>query len=136
MKNVFLLFVILFLFMSVSCDKEEIDPETLNGTYTGYFVRASSPSADYARANVTLTLDNGKFSGSSNMPYYPAICRGTYSLSGHEIQFQNECFWTANFDWTYILDGSFRLSLDGDKLTITKQLEGSSIIDTYALEKQ
>lgn len=105
----------------------------LQGTYKGQFIR-SSPLARYAPSNVTLTFTGNKFYGESDKTNYPAICSGTFKLTGNEIVFTNECIWTADFDWTYILKDKFTIHIDGDKLEMTKSIGDNT--DHYALTLQ
>ena len=132
MKNLLLLLTaILFI---ASCDqKETVTPELVDGTYVGIFGR-SSPNAKYASAKVTLTLNNGAFTGSSDITNYPAICSGTFKILGETVEFSNNCMFTANFDWTYILNGSFNLKIEENKIYLTRSY--GEVHDRYELEKQ
>ncbi len=133
MKN--LLLILLVLFTSFSCNTQDEMPKGLeNGTYIGYFGR-SSPTEKYSAANVVLTLDNGNFTGSSAINYYPAICKGTYKIAGQEIEFSNGGAWTAQFDWSYILEGKFKLEADGEKLRMSRGYAGT-VSDIYVLTKK
>lgn len=89
------------------------------GTYSGQFIR-SSPLARYAPSNVTITFVGNSFSGVSDKINYPAICNGTFNISGKTIEFENECIWTADFDWSYILKEKFEFNMVGGKLEMTK----------------
>lgn len=71
----------------------------------------------------------------SSKPKYPAICEGTYSLSGQAIEFVNQCAWTAEFDWTYILSGTFTIQKEGDELLLIRSY-GDAVYDTYRIKKQ
>ncbi len=105
-----------------------------SGTYVGTFTR-SSPTADYATAEVTLVLKDNSFSGSSEKTKYPAIGKGTYHVvEGQKIIFEDKSFWTAEFDWTLILDGEFSISTANDMVTLTKQQGGMT--DVYRLVRQ
>lgn len=104
------------------------------GTYKGVFTR-SSPLAKYASSNVTLTFMENKFSGESDQKNYPAICNGTFKVIGSEIEFTNECIWTADFDWTYILKDKFKLRRDGDKIEMIKSEDGHTDQYTLTLQK-
>ena len=119
----------------ISCEYNDVNRNTelSQGTYKGQFIR-SSPNARYAPSNVTLTLTADRFIGESDKVKYPAICRGTYKVKGQKIEFNNECAWTTEFDWSYILSGEFNLSVDGKKLEMTKYGNGHS--DYYKLVLQ
>jgi hypothetical protein len=133
-----LLIILTGLVLSLSaCEEDSIEIEDVvlkEGTYTGYFTR-SSPDARYAPSSVSLTLENNRFSGSSSIEKYPAICQGTYKITGQEIEFFNECPWTANFDWTYILSGKFTITVDGDEISMTRSYE-DKIRDEYKLTRE
>ena len=117
-----------------SCEEAETNHAPLNGTYTGTFSR-TSPEAKYRSATVTLILKGSNFEGGSSIEKYPAICKGTYQISGHEIEFTNTCPWTAEFEWTYILSGKFNFTTQGDELIISRDYNGL-IFDTYKLKRQ
>ncbi|MBC3538458.1 hypothetical protein ACFSC6_16265 [Rufibacter sediminis] len=133
MKNKLLLLFLLFL--SFSCFDKEEEPAVLpSGTYTGTFQR-SSPTADYPSAEVTLVLEGNSFSGSSNLAKYPAIGGGTYRVDGLEVVFQNTSLWTAEFDWTLILDGAFALSTNpSGEVTLTRKRGDTT--DVYRVVRQ
>jgi hypothetical protein len=119
----------------ISCEYNDItkNMDLPLGTYKGQFIR-SSPHAKYAPSNVKLTFTADRFSGESDMIKYPAICNGTYKITGQEIEFFNDCPWTAEFDWTYILNGKFTLTTDGRQLEMRRSQNGQS--DYYKLELQ
>lgn len=121
-----ILFLIGIVFITFACnsDDENSRPE-INGEYTGVFERNEKTS------NVVLNLNNGIYSGESKTVKFPAICNGNYSISNNSIQFQSKCAWTAEFDWTLILDNEWSYSLNGDILILTK-----SNGDKYTLTKQ
>lgn len=119
----------------ISCEYNDITKNTEFplSTYKGQFVR-SNPYAKYAPSNVTLTFTADRFSGESDMIKYPAICNGTYKIIGQEIEFANDCAWTAEFDWSYILKGKFKLKVDSTQLEMTKYSNGQT--DYYKLRLQ
>lgn len=118
-----------------SCAQEEAALYALEeGTYRGSFYR-SSPSATYETSDVSITFRKNRFEGSSSVAKYPAICSGTYMVQGQEIEFVNECFWTAEFDWSYILSGKFTLTYEGDQMILSRSY-GEGVTDTYILKKE
>ena len=129
------LVVVALLLLSFACNSDDepvIGP--IDGTYVGTFGR-SSPYARYETSEVTLVLKGNTFTGSSSKPKYPAICEGTYSVTGQAIEFVNQCAWTAEFDWTYILSGTFKIQREGDELLLIRSY-GDAVYDTYRLKKQ
>ncbi|MCU0419425.1 MAG: hypothetical protein MUC38_07175 [Cyclobacteriaceae bacterium] len=127
------LFLLLTL-VQATCVEDEASTAFSNGTYTGTFIR-SSPYADFAPASVTLTFSGHNFEGGSNTPRYPAICRGTIQATSTTATFTNECFWTADFDWSLILSGEYALSRQGEEIILTKAWATASY-DQYRLTLQ
>ena len=135
MKN--LLLLLLLSFLSFSClEKEEEAAAALpDGTYTGTFTRTNNVADETPKvAKVTLVVKGNTFSGSSDTPYYPAIGSGSYKINGAEATFEDENFWTANFDWTLILKGTFSLQNTNGAITLTR-LQGNQT-DVYQLTRQ
>lgn len=104
-----------------------------NGTYKGQFIR-SSPLAKYASSNITITFKGNTFSGESDKSNYPAICKGTFKVMGNTIELENDCLWTADFDWSYILKGTFEYTMTDGKLEMTRSLDDNT--DHYSLQLQ
>ncbi|WP_201978421.1 hypothetical protein [Hymenobacter rubidus] len=103
----------------------------LDGTYTGTFQRQTSGSSPISQ--VSLVFSGGEWSGTSQTPKYPGLCKGTYTVIGKKITFTNTCIWTADFDWTLILSGDYEFTATGNALEITKP--GPSYTDIYRLSK-
>jgi hypothetical protein len=61
---------------------------------------------------------------------YPALCRGTYAIIGDAIIFENECAWTAEFDWSLILSGKYVLKVKGNTIEFFRDYR-SATSDTY-----
>jgi len=121
-----ILFLSVIVLTTFGCNKEDENIETnLDGKYIGIFERSGSTS------NVELTFNNGSWNGESEISEFPALCNGTYSITGSVINFENACFWTAEFDWTLILSDNWNYNLNGNRLILTKT-NG----DTYTLTKQ
>ncbi|GEM_PF-3177480 len=68
-------------------DVEEDDNRVVipNGIYNGYFYK---PGMDTAL--ITITVNNGNFSGSSNASY-PIICNSSFVNASHKISITNSC---------------------------------------------
>lgn len=117
------------------CENNDIkNIELTDGTYTGIFYR-TSPTADRVASNVTLTFNDGIFQGASDSTKYPAICKGTYVVSGQQVEFTNQCPWTADFDWTLILSGTFKITGEDGQIVMTRP-HNTNTFDTYKLTKQ
>lgn len=127
--------ILLTLIALFSCEKDEsVNTVLLPGTYVGIFSR-TSPYVLYKPSDVTLKFDGNTFHGSGSQAKYPGICNGTYTLTNQEIEFNNLCAWTAEFDWSFVLSGKFEISIKGKELTMTRNY-GEFVYDTYRLRRQ
>lgn len=125
MKIKILIFAtLLLLFVGCSRNQAEVTiPQNTSGNYVGIFERNGTSS------NVQLNLNNGTFNGQSTTQKFPALCNGTYLIVGNVITFDSKCAWTADFDWTLILNGDWNYIMNGKILTLTK-LNGDKYILT------
>jgi len=122
-KIFFLLTIVLVI---IACNKDDESSETnIDGNYIGVFERDGNTS------NVELTFNNGTWTGESETEKFPALCNGTYSTSADSMAIENVCFWTADFDWTLILNDDWSYNLNGNTLVLTK-----SNGDKYTLTKE
>jgi len=133
-----LLSIFSFLLL-LSCEEEKFQ-ETLipEGTYHGTFQR-QIVWTDSHIANISLTFTANQWSGTSDFPKYPALCRGTYSTNGDTILFENACVWTAEFDWTLILSGKYILTKTGKTIEFSRDYRSATTdtyVDQYLLTKQ
>jgi len=129
----------------LGCEKNENNTEnkenivTLqDGNYVGTFKRELSWTDSYT-ANVTMTFSSNSWTGTSDITKYPALCRGTYSIKGDTIIFENYCAWTADFDWSLILAGKYVLEIKRDSVVIYRNYPKTGpvlYIDRYKLKKQ
>ena len=123
MKKLVLLTVLIIIF---GCNKDNANIESnIDGQYIGTFERNGNTS------NVKLDLINGEYSGESEIVKFPAICNGSYIISSDLIKFENQCAWTAEFDWSLILSESWNYTFENNILTMVK-----SNGDKYILIKQ
>lgn len=119
----------------VSCQAGMMSDGALtDGRYVGMFLR-TDPVAKYQPSNVTITIRGDRFEGSSSVRNYPAICEGTLRTDGASVDFQNDCFFTADFDWSLILSGTFRVSQERNTITLVKS-HGDGRYDTYTLTRE
>lgn len=134
MLRAFLLVLSLAL-LSSSCKKtgnENASP-VKDGTYKGTFQRLTANGG--LIVNVSLNFKNGNWSGQGETSKYPALCHGRYQVEGDNINFINYCIWTAEFDWTLILEGDYKLSSIGNQLEISRDYNGA-FLDVYKLTRQ
>lgn len=117
----------------ISCEYDQVEKLSFgDGVYEGQFFRGS-PLSLPVPVKVKIEIDNNAFSGSAD-GRLPVICKGTFALGDGTITFSNRCFFTADFDWTYILDGEYNISLQEDQVTLTKSYDGG-VTDVYQLKK-
>lgn len=134
MKAIKILSFIGVLWSLTACGfMDAIDEERLQGSYEGTFQRFEDGNPR-GLAAVEINFEGGSFSGESEENRYPVICAGNYSINRSSISFANTCVFTADFDWTLILSGDFRIERDGDELILSKN-EGL-IVDMYRLVKK
>lgn len=114
------IFAILVLFAALSC-KQSKSPVSIEREYLDTFYRGEDS------APVEVTLEAGNFTGEIRNRF-PAICRGNYTFSGNTISFQDACIWTADFDWTLILSGTWHYSRHNDLLTLENINNGNGYI--------
>lgn len=124
MKRI-LLFVVLTIGI-ISCDPKDDLPD-LNGSYAGSYSRGDSVTS------ITLSIDDYRFEGGSEAARFPAICRGAVGWDEYTIQFDDECVWTADFDWTLILSGTYTYAYSKDKLTFWRGT--GDFYERYTIEK-
>lgn len=129
-----------FVLILAACEKSDRAAEQPisapeNGLYKGTFRRAHSNNNGVISA-VSLEFWGNGWTGTSQVQKYPALCSGSYARNGNnELSFENICAWTAEFDWTLILSGTYKLSMDRDSLVFTKSYNGG-YHDIYKLKKQ
>ncbi|MEA5259655.1 hypothetical protein VB264_17800 [Arcicella aquatica] len=128
--------ILLSIFFSIAtllagCKKDDLNIE--DGTYKGTF--SVTYSSGIKTGQTTLVLTNGKFSCSGNSNRIPAGGSGTFSSDNNKITFNDENFWTAEFDPNLILKGTYTYTFDGKKLKIYAERNGIGNFNYY-LEKQ
>ena len=105
-----------------------------SGTFTvKYFVEMPSTWGT-GSGKTTIELKNGKFTCTGNPNRVPAGGSGSYSISDGKIKFEDENFWSADFDWGLILSGKYDYTFDGKKLKISAKYENAHY--EYDLERQ
>ncbi len=131
-----LLILPLTIMIGSSCKKSEsTKPVVLdNTTYKGTFQRKSDEYGNIS--HVELNFTSGKFSGQSDQGHYPGICNGTFLIKGDSVEFMNGCAWTADFDWSLILSGSFAAKQNGNSLQLSRKSKKAQYEDVYILTKQ
>lgn len=119
------------LLLTAACRKTTPTITALDGTYSGTFQRQQGVVGQVSQ--VSLVFSGNHWTGTSQYPHYPGLCNGTYTISGNKITFINNCFWTADFDWSLILGKEYDLSVNGNAIEITRF--GATYLDAYRLSK-
>jgi hypothetical protein len=105
-----------------------------NGIYKGTFQRRTSNGGQIS--NVTISFSANTWTGQSEFAEYPALCHGTYLENGIDsMRFENNCPWTAEFDWTLILSRSYKIKISGKELELTRDYN-NTYSDIYKLTRQ
>jgi len=104
----YLMTVAIPLISCAGCQEDDLKATKISdGIYVGTFVRDAIWVDDENIANITITFSSNTWTGASDIIKYPALCNGTYSINGDKIIFENDCAWTAEFDWSLILSGEY-----------------------------
>ena len=108
-------------------DNNDLD---LKGRFLGTFHRTGGETA-----NISILFSENSFEGDSDKMKYPAICNGTFTVNNDDdrINFDNACAWSADFDWTLILDGTYNFVVNPDKSLIISRTYENNIRDEYKL---
>ncbi len=115
------------------CQEDEPMISFEEAEYNGVFLRLQSGS-NSVESPVALTLSNGTFTGVADSLYYPAICKGSYKIKGNTISFTDSCYWTANFDWTFILSGTYTIREEQNETVLIQELSPQNY-NIYRLQK-
>ncbi len=125
--------------ITVGCSKDEhLNVNINDGIYIGTFQREPVWSSGKT-ANITMSFTSNKWMGTSDINKYPALCHGTYSIKGDTILFENECAWTAEFDWSLILSGKYVIKESEGIIEFSRDYRSAttdSWIDRYKIKIQ
>lgn len=126
--------LMLGLLMSLAAcnDIEDVDPALLQGQFTGTFERIVDGQS-LGVASISLLLEGNSFSGSGGPNRYPVICNGIFTVSGNRVSFANACFFTADFDWSLILNGTWQINQQGGELILRRSAD--SLVEVYRLQR-
>ena len=89
-------------------------PNIKDGVYSGIFT--VTYASEKRSGTTTVVLKNGRFTCSGNPDRIPAGGSGSFTTKNDTIIFNDENFWTADFDWNLILSGRYNFIYDGKKL--------------------
>jgi hypothetical protein len=127
----FLVPILAFTLIIAGCQKDNNeDIGDLNGMYSGTFHRTGMDTTD-----VTLSFFKNSFEGQSSREKYPAICRGSFDVDDNTITFVDSCTWTADFDWSLILNGTWNISFRQDN-SLRLWRNNGIVTDEYILTRR
>ena len=128
----------LFLTCLAGCKKETQNYTRVpDGIYIGTFQR-EPVWAEKDSANITITFSSNTWTGYSDKMNYPALCKGTYSIEDDIIIFENQCAWTAEFDWSLILSGKYVIKSMGRTIEFYRDYRSATsdtYVDRYKIKK-
>lgn len=125
---------LLILLSTLACNKVELNPDRLQGSYAGTFQYTKEDAKLVRTGDVELRLTEKGFLCSGNPNKIPAGGEGNFHLDEGKIVFDDIRVWTANFDWNLILDGHFDYEYDGQTLHFWRETSGNRY--EYRLQRQ
>ncbi|WP_159023591.1 hypothetical protein [Formosa sp. L2A11] len=121
MKKFYPIILCVFLLLSFACnsDDDTTNNDQFYGNYTGEFTVTYNDSITYSNpVTVQFNTDNTYIS-SGNENNFPAGGSGSFNSNVTTLEFFDENFWTANFDWDLILNESYDYTKTGDSLVFS-----------------
>lgn len=115
-KRICVLLFTLLGVLIISCTKEKLEE---NSTYSGTFTVSYNGEKESGPASITF--EHNTYNSTGNSDYIPAGGNGSFEKEQDSIYFSDVNFWTANFDWHLILNGSYSYKTEGDSLVLTKR---------------
>ena len=121
-----LLFGLTLALLSAGCNHSLNTPR--EGDYTGTFTatyHVVTPDVNIdtvITGPVTLNLSNDQFENSGNPNRFPPAGSGRYSIQGDSIHFQNRGFYTADFDWSTILNFTYGFEATKKTLHLVREI--------------
>jgi len=104
-------------------------------SYKGTFIRTNGSSlGSPIVSNVRLHLSESAFTGTSDVRNHPAICSGNFTINQAKMVIANTCYFTTEFDGTFIFDGEYNYELKGNQLHIWRTYTNGAV-DIYKLTK-
>ncbi len=103
---VFSLWAVLLIFAS-SCSKIA-KPEDLEGTWKGTFSVTDTAGFTHTVEPIKVIFRGTSYTSDKGPNNMPAGGSGVYQISDNKLIFLDQNVWPANFDWTYILNGTYQ----------------------------
>jgi hypothetical protein len=101
----------------------------INGDYSGAYTRIeeySTSNPTTVTGDVSLSVKDGRYQVTGKERYAPPSGCGTLDVvqTGDAVTLDDQCYHTAEFDWTLILNGEFTVTRDAWKIVL-EQLDGT-----------
>lgn len=112
---------------------EKLNLVVIDGNYKGlfYYIPPNGTQVTKSEEEVTVNLNAKEYTSSGSTNRVPAGGTGKYTvLNNNEVQFNDERVWTADFDWSLILNGNYRYEIKKDSLILTRNFEICSFCNT------
>jgi hypothetical protein len=124
----------LLVCLSLSCKKNNDTAPMLSGTYSGNFTLKIGSSGTPVPITMIFSGSGYKDANDSSLSL---ICHGNFQIDKDSIDFQNLCAYPANIDLTTVLNGKYRITIQGDSVSLSR-IMGDLIYEeaTYSLKKQ
>ena len=131
------LIILLFVAVMVShCSKDKttpVTPQKLQGNYTG---RAVSNGIETTAiiGNVSVQISGSNYQSAFTGTSFPSgSSRGSFTINNDDVIFVDSLAHTANFNWGFLLSGTYSTQFKGDSLILIKGDKNYSY--TYRLKK-
>ena len=102
---------------------------TFSGTFTYYSPEAGlplTPKPIVAKASVTFS--DSTYVATSNPNHVPAGGGGKFKIiDKNKVHFEDDHFYTANFDWGLVLSGDYNYKIKGDSLFLNKIVNNTEV---------
>ena len=119
----------------LSCNSNPTTTTITDGTFKGIFT-VNYENGETVSNPVSITFSDGNYTCSSGPNRIPAGGSGTYKITDGVVTFNDENFWTADFDWGLILDGDYQLESKDGSIILSKEKKSSEAIYQYKIEKK
>ncbi|MFY0592202.1 hypothetical protein [Roseivirga sp.] len=135
MRKSIQLFSILLILSCLSCNNSDSEPDTIpDGTFIGTFTVEYMDGRTYSNP-VSVTFKSGEYYNAGNVDKVPAGGSGKFTISNGLIEFIDENFWTAEFDWNLILSGKYSLLVTDAQIRFSAEKHNVGTY-TYNLENE
>lgn len=123
--------ILAFSMLLLACQKDNAeDSISFDGVFVGTFNRTGMDTSE-----VNIEFSANRFWGESDQAKYPAICGGSYETNNSTIVFSDSCTWTADFDWSLILNGTYNFSYNNSENTMRIWRTNGTVTDEYFLRR-